>query len=309
MVPPVKGTPFAFDISLVSQDNKNVFQTSCTIEAGDVLVRKDGGTPVNIEALPVEGDTTGMLIVALSATEMDADRVAVRFHDVAGDEWQDAMVEIFTAAQTLDATDAIVDSILVDTGTDIPASIAALPTDADVETAAGAAITSAALATGAEIAALNDLDAEDVWTYPDRRMTMTVVVDNGTVTNNNITIHRGDTFIQPFSGLGSLAGCVSLDFMLKSKKSDADEAALIHIVYGSGLLTLNGEEAETADNGSITIVDEDAGNIVVRMEAAEVAELAPGTGYYDIQVITASSVNTPVEGRVKINEDVNRGVS
>jgi hypothetical protein len=43
---------------------------------------------------------------------MTADRVAVLFHDAAGDEWQDALVTIYTAAQTFDTTDGVVDTVL-----------------------------------------------------------------------------------------------------------------------------------------------------------------------------------------------------
>lgn len=239
---------------------------------------------------------------------------------------QDAAISSRASQASLDVVDGIVDSILVDTGTDIPASIAALNdlSAEGVRDAVGLAAANLDTQLGklstemdeVEAAILAEIDtsgvgltAEDIWTYPDRHTTTTVVVDNGTAINNNITIRRGDTFIQPFAGLGSLADCTSIAFMLKSAKRDADGAALIHITYEDGLLTLNGENAETLANGSITITDENAGNILVRMEAAEAAELVPGIGYYDIQVTTVSSVKTPVEGRAKIEEDVNRGVS
>jgi len=125
-VPPVKGSAFTFDISLVSQTDTDIFKTSVTLASGDVQMSKDGGAFTNIATLPTEIGTTGVLAVTLSATEMTADRVTVRFHDVAGNEWQDAMVTIYTAAQTLDTIDTNIDAILTDTGTDIPASIAAL---------------------------------------------------------------------------------------------------------------------------------------------------------------------------------------
>lgn len=102
-LPPVKGTAFSFEIALVSQGDTDIFQTSVTLEATDVQVSKDGGAFNNIASLPTEIGTSGVLIVALSIDEMNADRVAVRFHDSAGDEWQDALVTIYTGAQTLNA--------------------------------------------------------------------------------------------------------------------------------------------------------------------------------------------------------------
>lgn len=79
----------------------------------------------------------------------------------------------------IDTVDANVDSILIDTGTDIPASIAALndfdpatqevTTDSASRTASQADVSS--LATAASIAALNDISAADVWTYSTRTIT------------------------------------------------------------------------------------------------------------------------------------------
>lgn len=117
-LPPVKGAAFSFEISLVSQANTDVFQTSVTLAAGDVKVSKDGGSFSNIASLPTEIGTSGVITVALSTSETNADRVAVLFHDASGSEWQDALVTIFTAAQTFDTIDTNVDSVLADTGTD-----------------------------------------------------------------------------------------------------------------------------------------------------------------------------------------------
>lgn len=111
-LPAVRGVAFPFDISLVSQADTDIFQSSPTLAAGDVLVIKDGVIDGNIDTLPVA--ITGALMVlgcTLSATEMTADRVTVIFHDAAGAEWQDAVVTIYTAAQTLDATDGIADDV------------------------------------------------------------------------------------------------------------------------------------------------------------------------------------------------------
>ena len=110
-LPPVKGAAFTFDIALVSQGDTDIFQTSVTLAAGDVTVSKDGGAFGNITSLPTEIGTSGVLVVALTTTEMNADRVTVLFHDAAGSEWQDACVTIYTAAQTLDTTDGVADGI------------------------------------------------------------------------------------------------------------------------------------------------------------------------------------------------------
>jgi len=94
--PPISGSTFTFYVSLVSQADTDIFQKSVTLAAGDVKVSKDGAGFANIAALPVEIAATGVLAVALTGTEMTADTVVVEFVDAAGDEWQDAMVEVDT---------------------------------------------------------------------------------------------------------------------------------------------------------------------------------------------------------------------
>lgn len=94
-VPPLRGSAYSFDICLVSQADTDIFKTSPTLAAGDVTVALDGAGANNITALPAS-PADGVIHVALTAAEMTAARVAVLFHDVAGDEWQDALVTIET---------------------------------------------------------------------------------------------------------------------------------------------------------------------------------------------------------------------
>ena len=95
-LPPKKNTAYSFEVSLVSQADTDIFKTTATLAAGDVLVSKDGSTFSNIGTLPDEIEATGVLTVALTADEMNADRVAILFHDAAGSEWQDQLVTIET---------------------------------------------------------------------------------------------------------------------------------------------------------------------------------------------------------------------
>ena len=111
-IPPVRGAAFSFELSLVSQADTDVFQDNPTLAAGDVKIIKDGVLDGNIDTLPTAVTSlTRVITVALSAEEMTADRVTVLFHDAAGDEWQDAIITIYTAAQTLDATDVVADAL------------------------------------------------------------------------------------------------------------------------------------------------------------------------------------------------------
>lgn len=125
-IPPVRGAAFAFEMSLVSQADTDTFQDNPTLAAGDVKIVKDGVLDGNIDTLPVaiEG-LTRVLTVAVSVAEATADRVTLLFHDAAGDEWQDAIVTIWTAAQTMDATDVVADSIYTRLGAPAGASVSA----------------------------------------------------------------------------------------------------------------------------------------------------------------------------------------
>jgi hypothetical protein len=102
LVPPKKSTAYTMEVGLVSQEDGNVFKTSPTLAAGDVTVSQDGGSFANIDSLPAEIDSTGVLTLNLTSAEMGADRVVVRFHDVAGAEWGDILVTIFTVSTQLD---------------------------------------------------------------------------------------------------------------------------------------------------------------------------------------------------------------
>lgn len=123
-LPPIRGVAFSFEMSLVSQADTDTFQDNPTLAAGDVKVVKDGVLDGNIDTLPTAVTSlTRVITVALSAAEMTADRVAVLFHDAAGDEWQDALVTIYTTSEALSTTASDLDAVQ----TDIDALVAATP--------------------------------------------------------------------------------------------------------------------------------------------------------------------------------------
>lgn len=113
-VPPKRATAYVFFVSLVSQANTKVMQSSATLAAGDVKVSKDGGALANLTTLPAVTPGSSKLIqVDLSAAEMTADNVTLIFSDAAGSEWCDLTVNIRTTAQQIDdlATQASVNTI------------------------------------------------------------------------------------------------------------------------------------------------------------------------------------------------------
>jgi hypothetical protein len=114
-VPPKKNTAYSFEVALTSQADTDIFQTSPTLATGDVTVSKDGDSFTNIGTLPSEIASTGVLTTTLTTDEMNADRIAVLFHDAAGDEWQDLLVTIHTVTTNqmddLPASSAIADAV------------------------------------------------------------------------------------------------------------------------------------------------------------------------------------------------------
>jgi len=225
-IPPVKGQAFSCEVSLVSQADTNVFKTSVTLAAGDVTVQKDGGTPANIATLPTESGSTGILTVALSTSEMNADRVTVRFHDASGSEWQDLLVHIQTAAQTHDTTDAAVDAI----------ASAALDA-AGVRSAVGLASANldtqiGLLATAAAVAALNDLSTADV---------------NAQVVDALAT----DTYAEPGQGAPAATASLStkLGYLYKVMRNKLTQTATQLSIYNDAGDTVD-QKATTSDDGT-----------------------------------------------------------
>lgn len=102
MVPPQKNVEYIFYVSLASQANIKVMQSNPTLAAGDVKVSTDGNALTNLDTLPdVDPDASYFVKVTVSATEMNGDNIVILFHDAAGDEWCDLMINIQTSAQSL----------------------------------------------------------------------------------------------------------------------------------------------------------------------------------------------------------------
>lgn len=101
--PPKKNTAFTFYTSLTSQANTKIMQVSPTLAAGDVKVAVDDAAPANLATLPVvDADFTKRVKVALSASEMNGDRISVIFADAAGAEWCDQTWDIPTSTRQTD---------------------------------------------------------------------------------------------------------------------------------------------------------------------------------------------------------------
>jgi hypothetical protein len=137
-----------------------------------------------------------------------------------------------------------VTSILEDTGTTLPAQISAIESGASLED----------IISGVQSVSGGIIAAQDESAF-------------------YITI--GDTWTQNIGALGNLTN-KTLVFSIKSKLRDADTAAVVTIVEGTGLTRLNGA-ATTAGWGSITINNETTGDITLRLESDATSLLTSGT--------------------------------
>ncbi len=98
--PPVKNQDFAFDVCLEDWGNPGLFKSNPTLAAGDVKISKDNGALANLGTLPSVSPASGKIVtVALTSTEMNADKVTIIFSDqTAPPEWSDYAVTIVTTA-------------------------------------------------------------------------------------------------------------------------------------------------------------------------------------------------------------------
>lgn len=168
----------------------------------------------------------------------------------------------------------------------------------------GATLTTAASAGGATPASL--------WAYATRTLTQSAAQVVDIVSGSSITAQRGDTLTAALTGIGNLTGYVTLDFTVKYDKGDADTSAIVRIRKNAsgltdGLRTILGAAAVTSANGTIAITSTPLGNVTITLAAAETAKLIPGQGYYyDIQMITATTVLTMTTGTFNVAADVTR---
>jgi len=133
------------------------------------------------------------------------------------------------------------------------------------------------------------------------------------VNGTTITVLRGDTLSAALTDIGALTDYVSIDFTVKQNYSQSDDEAIIRIRKNAsgtddGLLRFNGAAA-TANLGSIVIDDLASGDITITLAASCTDDLSTGNYVYDVQMITASAVDTLTYGRLTVSSDVTRAIA
>lgn len=98
--PPVKNEDFKIRIALEDMTSLGSFKASPTIASGDFKVDKDGGGLTNLSTLPtVDPASSRLVLITLSATEMNADVVTIQCVDqTSPKEWADVIISIPTTS-------------------------------------------------------------------------------------------------------------------------------------------------------------------------------------------------------------------
>ena len=156
---------------------------------------------------------------------------------------------------------------------------------------------------------IDGVEPADVWAYATRTLTQSAASVAAAVAGSSITITRGDTLTVSFTALGNISARTKLWVTFKTDRSLTDAQSTIQIVEGvTGLVYFNGA-AGTAANGSLTVTNETTGALTIVLAAASTDDLDIRSGYYDIQMLTASGVTTLTAGDYSVAADVTRSIA
>lgn len=220
-----------------------------------VMVSESGALPVWADYLVVPANVYDALVLGTDYLQADAVQLE-------GSDTSDTIATLATAA-ALATVDGIVDDILTDTGTTLPAAIAGIETgSAPTASQNAAAVWGAALAgfSGAGTAGKKLADAA---TASQLQAAVAAGVVNTAITGRYEVI-TGTTWTASITGLGDMTGRTALYVMVKAAQDDDDDAAILQWTEGTGLTRLGGE-ATTAGYGAVTVEGDGDGDITVSL--------------------------------------------
>lgn len=311
---------------LVSQSNTKTFQTNPTIAAGDFKISKDGGAFVNLATLPdVEPDGGTQVRVQLSADEMNADQITLKFQDAAGAEWCDGSLMIFTASAQMGDLNTSLNTLL----TRIPATLFSGITSLAqwlgmlAGKQAGNSTARAELrATGAG-SGTYDETTDSLEALRDKGMTLTYnemqsIAD--AAAGIDISIMRHVDYAKTFGSLSISASWTKMYLTLKRTKEESDASAQLQVVVTNpaaggtdGVLYVNSAAASASQRtqGSLT-VNQGAGTVAVALNdelTAIMNDTSKGNWVYDIKQVTSVGTSLLSRGLVAVTDAVTRAQS
>jgi hypothetical protein len=126
---------------------------------------------------------------------------------------------------------------------------------------------------------------------------------------NLLVIHRGDTLIRLFTGLGNLTNIQNIIITGKRSKDLLDDNAIFKVSLNNNLTVINGDSPSSNSNGSLAKVDSSTGIISLYISEKETVKfLDLEDGHFDIQLHYESSVVTKIDGILIVTADVTREI-
>lgn len=154
----------------------------------------------------------------------------------------------------------------------------------------------------------------DIWSNTTRTLTQTASSIVTAVSGTNLTFSRAVTWSATLT-ISDITGWTKLYFTIKKNRADDDDESWVQIVKsnpaaaGDGLQHINGEEADTEANGSITV--NSVTSITIKLEAVEAQKLSTDRGlYYDVKYMKADGTFlASQDGLVDIEDVVTESIT
>ena len=319
----------------------NVYDTLCSTDTFDVNVATIATDAITAAALKADAVTEIQNGLALEATltaikgtgwtdetlvslQALIDAIKAKTDNLPADPADDSDIDAAIAA-----VKSVVDDILVDTGTTIPATLTTIDNFLDTEVAAiledtGTTLPASIAAVKAKTDQLtftvaNKVDATattdtssiagDVWSHATRTLTVPAVAAAATEDGTTLTLYKDADINIEFTGLTIPTGAKKVVFTIKDNLDDADTAAALQATYQ---LTDVPAETHTLNyiNSAVPPVLTTPVTFTVDTDSVEF-DMTAAAAYYlpryergylkwDLKLITATTVQILQQGLVQI---------
>jgi len=141
----------------------------------------------------------------------------------------------------------------------------------------------------------NDLNAMPgkVWNHPTRTLTQSGSTVEYPAEGDPLVIYRDTTVLISLTNLGAIGVDDKLWFTVKDSVEEPDEDSIIQIDR-LGLLYINGAPASQVEDGSITVLDDELGNVEIKLAQRQAALLPLYEAYpaqWDIKILHSGIVS------------------
>jgi hypothetical protein len=285
---------------------------ACTIELTDAFYEAGKDYAVVLSGATIDGKSVNAVLAHFSiqnrymrGTNSAALATALATVDGIVD---DILVDTGTTLPaTLTTIDGVVDDILVDTGTTLPAVIAANGGDAPSATTVANAVWSTALGAHAAGTAGHKLDLVALASQ------LQAATASGAVSTsiaNPPGIVRLESWTATISNLADISGRSKLLVSIKAAETDSDDNSLVLWQEGVGLVRLNKAAAPQATDGTITVNDANPGDITLSLKVGVTGSIPAGSHVIAAKVIKADGTVQGVgKGSIGVTESVIKAVA